>query len=446
MTYEIFKKKQALLSGGIAAENGLFLSPLFGEAQGGVARLAGKSGGFDGLGNTKGTPAKEGGKGAHETQIAGFMKEVTGPFDSFKGLSDLPGYDTEKSTISGLIGRFVTRQIAMHGKGKEKEKAEERVKLQPAATKGYILYGPGGTGKSQYGRATVREIATKLKPHGISPVLFDINVNTMFSEYQGETQAQLTQGLDQMRARPLIVVFDEADGLYNPNAASTAQIQSANILKQWLSEIANDPEVMVIMITNNVNSLPEPLKRPGRFDAVIKMDYPSNEDKVKILHYYKHKYEMSSKIPFASDISWEEAARSLNGGLATGATIEGFMEHLGDRLAELMDGVQHGTLPVILSGQKKGKKGGTDVLLKPEGNPADFPQTAEDARKRFQTGIDPALGKTPADFGLEIDYNEKTLVIEKVKVMKITADVFSWAVERFNQTQPRTLKSVQTGL
>lgn len=50
--------------------------------------------------------------------------------------------------------------------------------------------------------------------------------------------------------------------------------------------ITKDMEIMVVLTTNFIDKIDKSLLRPGRFDAVIRIDAPDQEAVIKLMHYY----------------------------------------------------------------------------------------------------------------------------------------------------------------
>lgn len=399
-------------------------------------------GGFGGLKKITESESK-----SQETQLADFLIESRGPFTKFKSFNELVGYEDEKMESKTIVRTFATSIIAEMAKdGPAKKLAQEDMQLLGSPAQGVMFYGPAGTGKTSFARAMVRQADELLKPHGLSPTLYEINVSSMFSSYVGETESNLRQILNAVKQRPAIVFMDEVDGLYASGKNSGVEMRSANIMKEWLTRIANEAGVMVIAATNSANKLPEPMIRSGRFDKTIKLDFPTTEDKIKMAHYQKEEFEKSTGIMFSSDIQLEQASRNLNGGLATGADFETLFKQLRETLLHVRNSVEDGTLPVIIHSTKGKKRNASgqqkELLLMPKRPPQNYPDTPEGARAQFENRIDIAEGVTPDDFGLAIAYDHLG-IITKVQVTRITQSVFNWTLERFNKNRLRTLQTAQ---
>lgn len=387
----------------------------------------------DGFGNLG---RQKGGKGKAESteiQIMRFLTEIRPPFTRFRGFKELQGYKTQHAEVKALVSRFTTHLIAKRGKGAAQKAAEERLRKSPAPVKGFLLYGPTGTGKSAIAYATAREVEEQLRPHDITPTLLELNVNTLITEYAGEATKDLTTALSQhMRQRPLIVFLNEVDGLFA--GVGAGREECTNMMLQWLEKIGQDPEVMIIMATNFEKKIDERFRRKGRIDKEIKIDYPEVPDKIAMFRYFQHQYEAHSQIPFDDDINYESAARMLKGNRAVAADIETFFEHFGDYIILAEESVLDGRLGIIVSkSNRRTGKVGDEELLTPPGTHMDFPKTVEEARKhQFETGlIDIADGDTPADYGLVIERDKKG-TIKSARVKHITKKFFAWVVERFN--------------
>lgn len=90
--------------------------------------------------------------------------------------------------------------------------------------------------------------------------------------------------------------------------------------------ITKDMEIMVVLTTNFIDKIDKALLRPGRFDAVIRIDAPDQEAVIKLMRYYG-----GGLIPEQSDLSG--AARILEGNIP--ATIREIVERA--KLSMILD-------------------------------------------------------------------------------------------------------------
>lgn len=160
-------------------------------------------------------------------------------------------------------------------------------------TKGVLLHGEPGVGKTLMAKCFIKESSRKCftlrkdMPEGD----FTKYIKSVFNKAKKEA--------------PSIVFLDDMDKFANEdyrhrNAEEYVTIQSC-------IDECKDDDVFVLATTNNLDTIPESLIREGRFDKTIVIDNPKREDAEKIIkHYLKNKR-------CAKDVDNKEIARLLNG-------------------------------------------------------------------------------------------------------------------------------------
>lgn len=167
-------------------------------------------------------------------------------------------------------------------------------KLGVERVKGIILEGKPGIGKTLMAKCFMDEtsykqyIVRKDKPDGE----FVIYINEIFEEARNNA--------------PAIILLDDVDKFANEdrfhrNAEEYVTIQSC-------IDNVKDEQVFVIATANDIDSLPDSLRRVGRFDKEFYMDFPRNEDAREIIKYY-----LKNKKT-AKDIDIDEVVHLLDGG------------------------------------------------------------------------------------------------------------------------------------
>ena len=158
---------------------------------------------------------------------------------------------------------------------------------------GLLLDGDPGVGKTLMAKCFIKEcgrksfICHKDKPNG---------------EFVKEIKNVFTKAVEQA---PSIILLDDMDKFanednYHRNTDEYVTIQSC------IDEIKGK-DVFVIATTNGIGDLPESLLRKGRFDTIIDIETPKNDDAIEIVKYY-----LSQKKTIA-EINAETVARLLNG-------------------------------------------------------------------------------------------------------------------------------------
>lgn len=122
----------------------------------------------------------------------------------------------------------------------------------------------------------------------------------------GDFVNEIRRVFDEAKANaPSIVFLDDLDKFANeddahPNAEEYVTVQAC-------IDGCKGSDVFVLATANKLKSLPESLKRAGRFDKVIEMVYPRGDDAVEIVRYYL------SQKNYVGDIDAKEIARILDG-------------------------------------------------------------------------------------------------------------------------------------
>lgn len=141
--------------------------------------------------------------------------------------------------------------------------------------KGILLVGPPGCGKTMMAKA----IATESHVNFIS-----VKGPALMSKWVGESEKGVREIFHKARqAAPCIIFFDEIDALVPTRSAGSSDSHvSERILSQFLAEFDGIDElrgVLVLGATNRVDMLDAAVLRPGRFDDIVEMMMPNEEDR-----------------------------------------------------------------------------------------------------------------------------------------------------------------------
>ena len=171
--------------------------------------------------------------------------------------------------------------------------SEKYSQLGVSIPKGLILIGDPGVGKTTMIKSFLASIereayiCRKNKPDGE----FVKEITRIFKEAKANA--------------PSIVFLDDMDKYANGDEIH--RNDEAYVTIQSCIDDVHDDDVFVVATANNTCNLPESLLRSGRFDKIIKVDSPKNEDAEKIVKFYL------SKKKCAEDVDCKEIARILDG-------------------------------------------------------------------------------------------------------------------------------------
>lgn len=173
--------------------------------------------------------------------------------------------------------------------------------------RGFLLYGPSGTGKTMLLRAIAQEMNTHV---------MTINGPSIVSKYLGETESTLRQIFKEARKyQPSIIFIDEIDALVPRRGADEsgeAESRVVSTLLTLMDSLGEKTEgtnrVIVIGATNRPNSIDPALRRPGRFGQEIEIGIPDVDERHEILQL--HLRGMPTKL---SEDSIQSIAASLHG-------------------------------------------------------------------------------------------------------------------------------------
>ena len=176
--------------------------------------------------------------------------------------------------------------------------------LKHTLTKGILLHGPSGTGKTLLAKA----VATESEANFIS-----VKGPELISKWVGESERGMREIFRRARqAAPCVVFFDEIDSIALTRGGiggtdggggygSGSSSSSDRMLSQLLTEMDGIQElqgVVVIAATNRVDMIDAALLRPGRFDKIIFVPNPDMNTREKILQIHTKGKPLGQGIDF----------------------------------------------------------------------------------------------------------------------------------------------------
>lgn len=170
-------------------------------------------------------------------------------------------------------------------------------------SKGVLLYGPPGCGKTLLAKA----VATECKANFIS-----IKGPELLSKWVGDSEGNVRAIFDKARgSAPCVLFFDEIDSVGKSRmTASNDGGTTDRMLNQILTEMDGmnqKKNVFVMGATNRPGLLDSALMRPGRLDQLVYIPLPDYKSRVKILQ------AKLGKAPLGEDVNVEQIAERTEG-------------------------------------------------------------------------------------------------------------------------------------
>lgn len=179
------------------------------------------------------------------------------------GFSKLAGLDKEYDELKEIIVSSAVKGVL------------GRMGLRP--TKGVLIHGPPGTGKTSLAR---------LCAHDAGVHLFTVNGPEIVTQYYGESERALHEVFGSAsKALPAVVFIDELDAIA-PARKDGSEELSQRLVATFLNlmdGISRTDGIVVIAATNRPDSIDPALRRPGRLDREIEIGVPSPKQRSAIL-------------------------------------------------------------------------------------------------------------------------------------------------------------------
>jgi transitional endoplasmic reticulum ATPase len=181
--------------------------------------------------------------------------------------------------------------------------------LKHTLTKGILLHGPSGTGKTLLAKA----VATESEANFIS-----VKGPELLSKWVGESEKGIREIFRRARqAAPCVVFFDEVDsiaptrgGIGMGEGGVGIHTGTERMVSQLLTEMDGIQEmhgVVIIAATNRIDMIDTAFLRPGRFDKIIYVPNPDMKTREKILEIH------TKGKPISRDIDIKKIADKTEG-------------------------------------------------------------------------------------------------------------------------------------
>ncbi len=196
-------------------------------------------------------------------------------------------------------------------------------KLGAAAPRGVLLVGPPGTGKTLLAKA----LAGESKAHFIA-----VDGSYFTATYYGAGVAKVKALFKLARKQaPCVLFIDEVDGIgkrAQGGPGGGAESEMNRIINRVLVEMdgfdAMD-NVVVVAATNHEDNIDEALRRPGRFDMLVRLNKPTLPEREALFALYLDKVkhdghaDCAALARMASGMSPAEIANVVNKAASTAA-------------------------------------------------------------------------------------------------------------------------------
>lgn len=188
-----------------------------------------------------------------------------------------------------------------------------RLGLKPS--KGVLLYGPPGCGKT----FLVKALANEAEANFLA-----VKGAELLSKWVGESERAVREMFQRARSvSPAIIFFDEIDALA-PTRGGSIDAATDRVVAQLLTEldgIEDLKNVWIIAATNRPDMVDAALVRPGRLDRMIYVPPPDEASRLEILK------ATCSQMPLAPDVDLATIAGRTEG--FSGADLSGLARTAG---------------------------------------------------------------------------------------------------------------------
>lgn len=165
--------------------------------------------------------------------------------------------------------------------------------------RGVLIVGPPGTGKTLLARALAGESGARF---------ISVDGSYFSAMFYGAGIAKVKSlfalARKQAKRGPLVIFFDEIDGLASRIiGGSGAEQESNRILNRFLVEMDGfSPlhNIVVVGATNNVKNVDPALLRPGRFDLHVEVPNPSLPEREALVRYYMARVKAAPDVDVGS--------------------------------------------------------------------------------------------------------------------------------------------------
>lgn len=176
--------------------------------------------------------------------------------------------------------------------------------------KGVILYGPPGTGKTLIAKNIAKIVSN-------SEVIY-INGPELQTKYHGGTEENIRKLFDNPKKHPekfFIMIFDEIDAIGMKRSGDNSDHTGRELtqLLTMIDGINSQSNILIVGITNRVETLDPALTRKGRLGVHIKIPLPDRDGRKDILEIYLGPLQTHNAIEFIDIDYWAEKLEGYSG-------------------------------------------------------------------------------------------------------------------------------------
>ena len=177
-------------------------------------------------------------------------------------------------------------------------------------SKGILLYGKPGTGKTLLAKAVANESGVNF---------ISIKGPQLISRYVGESERGIRETFRTAKhAAPTILFFDEIDSIVPKRGSSSTDAHvTERVISQFLTEMDGIEElkgVVVLAATNRLDLVDSAMLRSGRFDLIFELPVPDEKTREQIFVIH------TRNKPLNKDVDLKKLAKEADG--RTGSDIE----------------------------------------------------------------------------------------------------------------------------
>lgn len=158
-------------------------------------------------------------------------------------------------------------------------------------TKGILLSGPPGCGKTMLGKAAANSLSRLHGNNAAKASFFYVKGPQLLSKFVGSSEKSVRILFDKARQHknqhgfPAVIFIDEADSILPDRSNEDTYRTASSVVGSFLTEMdgMEDCAAVIILATNRPEVIDSAIVREGRIDRKVVVSRPSLEDGTKII-------------------------------------------------------------------------------------------------------------------------------------------------------------------